>query len=451
MNARGRERRDCPGCEKELSMSKIRRGQAVAFAAPLLFAVLVCVAIPAAFAAENPPAAPATLTLAEAQRLAMQNNWDLLTAGGDVDAAKGVEETAHEFPNPTLNLTENLINVDRTSRTSMGNAYFDRSYDSIVGLNELFELGKRGHRQDSAAAGLQSARARFLDAKRQLTLNVANGYVAAVQAEENVRILKESAATLRKEAEIAAVRLKAGDISVTDKIQIEIAAERFDLDADSAEVAAVSARIALETLLGIKQPTGQWMAVENLDALAEVDAGEGREPTAPRPDLVAAQTAQRKAEADVRLQKAAAIPDLTLNAQYERQPPDQPNTVGFGLSLPVPFWNFNLGAVHTAAAASEQSRLAVEKTEAQIAADVLTARVTYRAAKLRWRAYRDSIRQRSAQVRQAVAYAYEKGNATLLDLLSAERNDNDVRLGAAQAAGDTAAAAAALKAAIGGQ
>jgi len=427
------------------------RGHALALVLPVVCAALFGALVPAALGAENAVATPATLSLAEAQRLALQNNWDLLTAGGDVDAAKGVDETAHEFPNPTLNLAENLINVDRTSRTALGGAYFDRSYDSIAGLSQLFELGKRGHRQDSAAAGLQSARARFLDAKRQLNLNVAKAFVAAVQAEENVKILNESAATLRQEAEIAAVRLRAGDISVTDKAQIEIAAERFELDADDAEAAAVAARIALETLLGAAQPTGQWRAAETLDALAEADAGEAQEPTAPRPDLVAAQTAQRKAEADVRLQKATAIPDLTVGAQYERQPPDQPNTVGFQLSLPLPFWNFNLGGVRTAAAARDQARLAVEKTQAQIAADVLTARVAYRAAKLRWRAYRDSIRQRSAQVRQAVAYAYEKGNASLLDLLSAERADNDVRLGAAQAAGDTAAAAAALKAALGGQ
>jgi hypothetical protein len=45
-----------------------------------------------------------------------------------------------------------------------------------------------------------------------------------------------------------------------------------------------------------------------------------------------------------------------------------------------------------------------------------------------------------------MAYAYEKGGASLLDLLIAERNDNEVRLSATQAAGDTAIAAATFKA-----
>jgi outer membrane protein TolC len=46
-----------------------------------------------------------------------------------------------------------------------------------------------------------------------------------------------------------------------------------------------------------------------------------------------------------------------------------------------------------------------------------------------------------------VAYAYEKGGTSLLDLLVAERNDNDVRLALAQAASDMTLAAATLKAA----
>jgi outer membrane protein TolC len=46
-----------------------------------------------------------------------------------------------------------------------------------------------------------------------------------------------------------------------------------------------------------------------------------------------------------------------------------------------------------------------------------------------------------------MAYAYQKGGASLLDLLVAERNDNDIRLVAAQAASDVASTGAAFKAA----
>jgi outer membrane protein TolC len=51
-------------------------------------------------------------------------------------------------------------------------------------------------------------------------------------------------------------------------------------------------------------------------------------------------------------------------------------------------------------------------------------------------------------VRQTISLAYEKGSASLLVLLSAQRNDNDVRLAVAQAAAETARALAELKAAL---
>ncbi|HVY71756.1 MAG TPA: TolC family protein, partial [Verrucomicrobiae bacterium] len=71
----------------------------------------------------------------------------------------------------------------------------------------------------------------------------------------------------------------------------------------------------------------------------------------------------------------------------------------------------------------------------------------YEAAASRQKQYRDAIVPRSAAIRQTVTFAYEKGGASLLDLLSAQRNDNDVRLAHAQATAEAANARAALDAA----
>jgi len=78
---------------------------------------------------------------------------------------------------------------------------------------------------------------------------------------------------------------------------------------------------------------------------------------------------------------------------------------------------------------------------------VVTAESEYAEASQRWRRYRDEIAPQSAQVRDSVAFQYEKGAARLVDLLNAEQTDNTVRLALAQAMNDTASAAADLKAA----
>lgn len=393
---------------------------------------------------------PAALTLLEAQRLALERNWDLLAAAVGVDAATAQKIIAHEFPNPTLSLSTVKINVDNhPSSTPEGNGLWDRSYDTIFAVNQLFEIGgKRRSRQISAQAGYEGARALLFDAKRTLDVGVTKAYAAAAQAEENVRVLRQSAATLRQEAQLAEVRLKAGEISASDKSQIEIAAERFELDARTAETTAAQARIGLEVLLGVSKPAGKIAltdALENL--LTRLPPPRTNSNAVWRPDVVAAEASLRKSEADLRLQRAYRIPDPTVLAQYEHEPPDTPNTVGFGVSFPLPLWNHNRGNIRAAEAAREQARLTLEKTEALARADVATSLLAYEDALHRWQQYRDSIRPKSEDIRKTIAYAYQRGGASLLDLLSTQRNDNDVRIASAQAANDIIVATAALNAA----
>jgi outer membrane protein TolC len=133
-------------------------------------------------------------------------------------------------------------------------------------------------------------------------------------AEEKRHILSDSAASLRKEAAIAEARQHAGEISLADKSQIEIAAERLELDAAAAEADARNAAITLETLVGEKQPQGTVHLSNLLEALAETKPGEVCLQTAlaKRPDIRAAESARKKAEADVKLQKAMRVPDPTF-------------------------------------------------------------------------------------------------------------------------------------------
>src|SRR5262249_55320981 len=112
-----------------------------------------------------------------------------------------------------------------------------------------------------------------------------------------------------------------------------------------------------------------------------------------------------------------------------------------------PLWNRNRGGIRAASAALDQAAVQLEKVKALIAADIATAELAYSDASARWRQQRDFIQPKAAEIRQSISFAFAQGGASLLDLLLAERNDNEVRLATAQAAADTANAAAALKAA----
>ena len=393
---------------------------------------------------------PERLSLVTAQQIAFQRNWDLLAAKSGIDSAAAQLLVAKEFPNP--NLSWSTMKIDpRGNATPLGNSIWDRSYDTIVQVSQLVEIGgKRRARQNSARSGIAGAKARFLDARRSLDQGITKAYVAALFAQENARVLNESARSLRREADIAETRFRAGDISDSERKQIENNADTFDLQAKSAEASAVQARVSVEILMGVPQPKGQWVPEDSLDRLGFVVPAPGPGTgTGARPDVLAAEADLRKAQFDLNLQKAQRIPDPTFSAFYERNPPGPPgpDTIGLGVSFPLPLWNHNRGNIRAAEAAQEQSALALGKVKAQAQADLITAEVAYQEARERLQRYQEQIQPKSAKVREAVAFAYSKGGASLVDLLTAERDDNTVRLATAQALSDAASTAADLKAA----
>ena len=434
---------------------KLRRGSLPTIWLACILALSALCTFESLSAAEATPAsAPSTLrklSLADAQRIGFQRNWDLLAAKSDIDMATAQKIAARQFPNPAFSLSTEQISIDsHPNSTLSGNGVWERSYDTTFAISQLFEIGgKRQNRKASAQAGFQAAEARLQDARRVLNQAISRTYIETLLAEANVNILSDSAKSLRQEAQIADTRLNAGDISKAEKSQIEIAAERLELQAKSAEASANAARIAVEVLLGEPHPTGKWAPGDTLDSLAGQSTLAGQAtPGAPRPDLAAAEAAKVRADAELRLQKAMRVPDPTLFVQYEHEPPDLPNTLGVGLSFPIPLWNRNRGGIAAAKAAQEQAQLLTQKIHAQIQAEISTARIAYADAAARWKRHRDEIQPKSADVRQTVSFAYEKGGASLLDLLSAQRTDNEVRIATAQAAAETAKAAADLKAAL---
>src|SRR5579859_2345976 len=228
------------------------------------------------------------LSLSNAKEIAFRRNWDLLAAKTGIDTASAQLIVTKEFPNPTASLSTARIGTHENA-TVEGNSIWHRNYDTIAAVSQLIEIaGKRSHRQAAARAGVLGAHARFLDAKRTLDQGVTKAYLAVLLAENNVRILNESAGYLNREAKIAQDRFNAGDISDSDKKQIEISAEQFDLQAKAAQAAAVQARISLEVLLGVDIPKGDWRPEDSLDKLITPPTVTAQTTNAARADVLAA-------------------------------------------------------------------------------------------------------------------------------------------------------------------
>jgi cobalt-zinc-cadmium efflux system outer membrane protein len=406
---------------------------------------LLLVAAPALAA----PLPALSLHLDDALSIARHRNLDLLLAAADTVISIAGIRTAREHPNPGISLISSRIHTDGGDASAAGNRLWSRVYDSVLSFGQEVELGgKRAARREAAAATADAAHARYADARRTVEAALVRTYAAAALAGAEERIARDSAGYLRDEARIAAVRWTAGDISRSDLEQIEIAAARLDLDAANAATTAHTQRIALEVLLGIPGNGGDIVVADSIETLVagvpepDTSAGAGL-----RPDLAAATAEVRRAEAAWRGAQAERIPDPTLVFQLEHQPPVRANTFGLGVALSLPLWNRNAGAIAAAGAEREKAAREMAQAQAVVSADLAAARGTFGESSRRWRRYRDELRPRSEAIRRSVSLAYEKGGASLVDLLEAQRNDNDVRLASMQAAYDAVVAAADLRAA----
>ncbi len=389
------------------------------------------------------------LTLKEALQRALAHNWDLLAAQSNVDLATAQRILATEIQNPSAAATVSGVPVDGSpAGTPLGNGLWQRSYETNLAVSQLFEIhGKRALKRASAEAGRDAARARLDDARRVLDAALIKAYAAAALAEENGRLLAATASSLRESARLAGIRFKAGDISAANQKQIELEADRFELDARASETAARNGRIAVEVLMGERDPRGGWRAADRIDDLAAAAAAlDPHQPAPERPDLAAARAALAKAEADLELERRRRLPDPALSLQYDHQPPDRTNTLGLGVVIDLPLWNHHEGEIAAAAVARDQAARDRERVAATVASDQAAARVSFEGAAGRWRSYRQEILPKAEQVREAVVYAYQHGGASLLELFEAERSANEIRLAAAQAASDTLSSAADLAA-----
>jgi cobalt-zinc-cadmium efflux system outer membrane protein len=391
------------------------------------------------------------LSLKQARDLALAHNWDLLAAQADLDQAEAQRLVAGALPNPDV--TVSLQKLGTIAGTST------RSRDAILAVSQLIEIGgKRRARIRSAKSGIAAARERFRFARLRLDAGLIKTYANALAAQEGALISRQSAGSLSHSAEIADTRLSAGEISEVERDQVRIAAGRFEGDAQAAEAAAMQARIALQLLVGAQKPDSRPTLSDDFQTLGAIaervspDVEQGADWSSrisARGDVRAASADVEKAEQDLRLQKALRIPDPTLQAQYESELPDTPHTVGVGVSLPLPLFSMNRGAIRAAEIARDSARRALDQMRAQAWAEIETARTAFHAALRRRDAYRDELLPRALKVQQTIAFAYEKGGASLLELLEAERSLNDVRLAAASASADLVSAAADLRAALG--
>ena len=375
-------------------------------------------------ATPSPSSQSLRLSLNEAVGLFLRKNLDLLIAKFGIESAKGQQITARLFPNP-IALTGTTASFTQGLTPTNSGAFF-------VQIQQLFELaGKRGYRIESAGFGTQSAEAGFENAVRQLSLTVKDAYYRIQLAQRRLALAVENRDRFSRILEINTIRFKKGYIAEVDLIRIRLQFIDFQAQVIQSLQEGETARAELRQLLRLP-PETQVELTTDLD-YKRIDPDIGRLRTVAieaRPDVRAKRLEFSQREADLKLAKAYRIPDVTIGAGYSiqgPQGPDNPQQWGFNLGLPLPLFNRNQGGIMKAEAAIQTAEADLDKTLNQVENQVDIAYRNLVQSRRLVEAFLGGVLDDARLTLTIVERAYERGGATILDLLDAARTSRTIQ------------------------
>ena len=327
-----------------------------------------------------------------------------------------------------------------------------------VGLTIPIELGgKRGARMRAATADVSSTTADYDDAVRKLRASAGNAFVDTLGARQVLQSKSRSLAQLDRIVNVNEERLRVGDIGEIELAQSRVERDQFKADVISAESDVYSADLAAAQQLGspdklgaqMPLPTGSLEIATRTFDLDQLVAHALQN----RSDILSRARAIKAADERIKLAKANLMPDLSVSGSFFHtgsgsgdflQEPD--NTISGGVSLNLPISRrLHPGELEAARAARTQAEFQLRSAQLTVEVEVKDAYEKYQAAARRLNVFRSGLLRDADRVLEARLYAYQRGGATLLEVIDAQRKSSDVYLAYSQALSDHAHALVTLE------
>ena len=357
------------------------------------------------------------VTVDDAVSLFMQQNLQLVASRYDVDTAEAEKITARLRPNPVITLGASGLPVKFNGPLLQDDSFvYNVSQDLEIG-------GKRKKRITVAEANAEVARAQFEVAVWQMTNDLKRKFYTVLLDRSLLDLARENQKTFDEIVQHTRDVFRSGEISGLDLERLEVERIKFDTDVANGERDYQLALRDLRLALGGDYRVMEVEAAGSIEYYKEFDFsfGEMRDKAmGARPDLKAAQVAERAAEANIVLQNALKIPNLTLSGGVEQVVAGGSN-YNFGVGIALPTSDRNQG---------ERAKALIDKRRAanqeqiitnQILSDVDKALIAVNVQKHRVDLYKSGVLTKVTNIQNATQEALKAGENSTLDLLDAIR------------------------------
>src|SRR5271169_833781 len=372
------------------------------------------------------------ITLEQAIDLALAHNHSLKATRTLIFQNQAQEITANLRPNPILGVDTQFIPFFSPQDFSGEN--LDQTQQFDIGVGYLFERGrKRQHRLQAARDQTAVTRAQVADAERTLAFNVGQQFVSVLLAESTLQFALEDLKDFQQTVDIGEAQLKAGYIGEGDYLKIKLQLLQFQTDVSSARLAKVQALVGLREFLGYNAVPADYDVVGELEFQPLKGNVEDLQARAlhERPDFRAAELGVTAAQSQILLAKANAKVDV--NGTYDFTHVSGENTASIFTNFELPIFNRNQGEIARTGYAFTQAQEQRQSASDTVLSDVANAYEAVRSNEEVVQLYTSGYLKQAEDSRDISEYAYERGAASLLDYLDAERSYRSVQLAYRQA------------------
>ena len=368
------------------------------------------------------------MTADEAVKYALTHNPELDAARKEVEAAQALVRQAALRANPMLDV---------------GGSRMVGGPDNSLMVSARLPLelgGRRSARILVAEREVEMGEQMVKDRERMLAAEVRSKFGEALAEVLKLGFTTELLDTSRRGYEIVAARVVEGRTPPLEQNMVLVEVNRLRSMREMNEGAVEVALLELRNMIGMKPEEPLRLKgdfndlLERPAALAEATARALTE----RPDILAAQAAERLAEAQIIQARAEGRYDASLTAGYQRmrsgfmlsgiddagrlQPIDSTfNFLTFGVSIDLPVRNKNQGAIQAAVAGMEAARRRREFAELTVRREVAAAYARYERAARAMEIFRVGVREQANANLNVVRLTYELGSKTLLDYIVEQR------------------------------
>lgn len=383
----------------------------------------------------NVYAGEAPLTLAEAQRRAIQRSRQLNAQDFSVAAARDMAVAANELPDPVLKVGIDNLPVTGRDRGSLTNDFMTMRRVGL--MQEITRSDKRHLRADRFELDAQKTLAEKTVTTAAIERDAALAWLDRYYADAMAEVIAEQGEQAKLEIQSAEGAYRAGRGNQADVFAARSALAAFDDRTSEIQRRVRNANTMLARWIG--DVADLHLAGKPATDAIRLDPATLDSQLAHHPQMAVLARQVDAAETEARLAKANENADWTVEVAFQQRGPAFSNMVSVGVSIPLQWDRKNRQdrELSSKLALVEQAKAEREDMLREHIAETRTMINEWENDRERYSRYERELIPLANQRTLAAITAYRGGKASLVDVLAARRNDIDVRIQALQLATET--------------